>query len=140
MAACLAGVFTRDDALRLVALRGRLMQGVAPGAMLAVPLSEAALTPLLGDGLSLAAVNGPGLCVAAGPAAAVAALEQTLAGRGVTGQRLVTSHAFHSAMMAPILDRFEAAVAAVPKAAPRVPVVSNVTGTWLTAAEATSAG
>ena len=140
VAACLAGVFTRDDALRLVALRGRLMQALPAGAMLAVPLSEAEVTPLLSETVSLAAVNGPRLCVVAGPAAAIAAVETQLAARGVTGQRLVTSHAFHSAMMAPILDTFEAAVAAVPKAAPRVPVVSNVTGTWLTAAEATSAG
>src|SRR6185312_15915626 len=113
VAACLAGVFSLEDALALVAARGRLMQALPAGAMLAVPLSEAELAPLLGEAVSLAAINAPALCVASGPADAIDALEQRLAARGVTGRRLHTSHAFHSAMMDPVLDAFAAEVARV---------------------------
>jgi acyl transferase domain-containing protein/acyl carrier protein len=138
VAACLAGVFSLEDALTLVAARGRLMQALPAGAMLAVPLAEAELTPLLGEASSLAAINAPALCVASGPVDAIEALEQRLAARGVTGRRLHTSHAFHSAMMDPVLDAFAAEVAKVERHAPRLPFVSNVTGTWITADEATS--
>ncbi len=137
VAACLAGVLTLDDALALVAARGRLMQQVAPGAMLAVPLTEAAVQPLLVAGLDLAAVNGPSLCVLAGPEAAIVSLEQQLRTQGVDGRRLHTSHAFHSAMMDPILDKFAAQVAQVPLRPPQRPYVSNVTGRLMTAADAT---
>ncbi len=137
VAATLAGVFGLNDALALVAARGRLMQGVAPGSMLAVPLPEAELTPLLGGELSLAAVNAPALCVAAGPHTAVDALEATLKARGVETRRLQTSHAFHSRMMDPILPEFTALVAQVKRGAPVKPYLSNVTGTWVTAEQAT---
>ena len=137
VAACLAGVFSLEDALALVAARGRLMQALPPGAMLAVPLSEADVTPLLGAEVSLAAVNGPALCVASGPVEAIAALETHLAARGVTARRLETSHAFHSAMMDPVLEPFAAVVAKTDRRAPQIPFISNVTGTWITAAEAT---
>lgn len=137
VAATLAGVFSLDDALALVAARGRLMQGVAPGSMLAVPLTEAELTPMLGAELSLAAVNAPAMCVAAGPHAAVDALEATLKSRGVDARRLQTSHAFHSRMMDPILPEFTALVAKVKRNAPTKAYISNVTGTWVTAAQAT---
>ena len=139
VAACLAGVFTRDDALRLVAERGRLMQALPPGAMLAVGLPEAAVRAEIAAPVSLAAVNAPGLCVVSGPSEAIAALAATWAGRGVMVRRLETSHAFHSAMMAPAVAAFEAAVAAVPRQAPTRRFISNVTGTWITAAEATAA-
>ena len=137
VAACLAGVLTLDDALALVAARGRLMQQVAPGAMLAVPLPEAAVQSLLVAGLDLAAVNGPSLCVVAGPEAAIVSFEQQLRTQGVDGRRLHTSHAFHSAMMDPILDAFAAQVAQVPLRPPQRPYVSNVTGQLMTAADAT---
>ncbi|HYY41198.1 MAG TPA: type I polyketide synthase, partial [Pyrinomonadaceae bacterium] len=110
VAACLAGVFSLEDALRLVAARGRLMQQLPAGAMLAVPLGEEELTTLLTPQLSLAAVNAPGLCVAAGPSAAIAELEERLRGQGVAARRLHTSHAFHSAMMEPMLAAFTARV------------------------------
>jgi acyl transferase domain-containing protein/acyl carrier protein len=136
VAACLGGVFSLEDALALVAARGRLMQALPAGAMLAVPLSEQELTPLLGADLSLAAVNAPALCVASGPAAAIDGLEAALAARKVTARRLETSHAFHSSMMDPVLDAFAAEVARVERQPPQIPIVSNVTGTWMTAAEA----
>jgi acyl transferase domain-containing protein len=136
VAACLSGVFTADDALALVAARGALMQRVPRGRMLAVPLAEAEVLPLLDGALSLAAVNGVAQCVVAGPEAAVAALRGRLRASGVETRELRTSHAFHSAMMEPVLDAFRARVATVPAGAPGIPVVSNVTGRWLGAGEA----
>jgi acyl transferase domain-containing protein len=138
VAACLAGVMTRDDALDLVAERARLMQDCPRGAMLAVALSEHALGPLIGGSLDLAAVNGPDACVVAGPAHEIAALAARLRERDVPASPVPTSHAFHSALMQPALAPFAARVAGVPRQAPRIPFVSNVTGTWITDEEATS--
>ncbi|WP_415835051.1 type I polyketide synthase, partial [Corallococcus soli] len=137
VAACLAGVFTVTDAVTLVCERGRLMAGLPPGAMSAVPLAEDAVLPLLGRELSLAAVNAPGRCVVAGPLAAVESLERLLDARGLKARRLHTSHAFHSSMMDPILEPFTRAVRAVERKAPQVELYSNLTGQPLTAAEAT---
>ena len=140
VAACLAGVFSLPDALALVAARGRLMQELPGGAMLSVPLHAAEAERLLGAQLSLAAVNAPGRSVVSGPEEAVEALRQLLAAQGVTCRRLQTSHAFHSAMMEPILAPFVERVAALVLEPPRIPYVSNVTGTWITAAQATDPG
>jgi acyl transferase domain-containing protein/acyl carrier protein len=140
VAACLSGVFALEDALLLVAARGRLMQQLPPGAMLAVPLTEEALQPLLGAELAIAAINAPALCVVSGPATAIAALEQQLAAASVTCRRLRSAHAFHSAMIAPILDEFVACVSRVPLSPPQIPYLSNVTGRWITADEATDPG
>jgi acyl transferase domain-containing protein/SAM-dependent methyltransferase/acyl carrier protein len=137
VAACLAGVFDLESAVALVVQRGRLMQALPPGAMLAVPLGAEQAGELIGGTVALAVVNGPNQIVLSGPVAAIEAVQATLAARGVGAQRLETSHAFHSAMMEPILGDFAAAVAAARPQAPRLPVVSNLTGTWLTAAEAT---
>ncbi len=137
VAACLAGVFSLEDALALVAARGRLVDELPAGAMLAVPLSEEEVEPLLGGGLALAAVNEPGRSVVAGPPEAVAALERDLEGKGVTTRRLVTSHAFHSPLMEPALAPFAERVRAVRLSPPGIPFVSNVTGTWIRPEEAT---
>lgn len=137
VAACLAGVFSLEDALRIVATRGRLIQGLPQGAMLAVPLPERDVLPLLGEELSLAAVNGLSQCVVAGPAGAVAALEARLTEQKHICRRLQTSHAFHSAMMEPILEELRSVVAGVERSAPRLRYLSNVTGTWITAEQAT---
>ena len=137
VAACLAGVFSLQDAVKLVAARGRLMQSLPAGAMMAVPLPESEVQPLLGSALSLAVVNTPSSCVVSGPGAAIADLEHRLNERGVEGRRLVVSHAFHSAMTEPILKSFTASVAGVSLQPPRFPYVSNVTGTWVTAEQAT---
>ncbi|MGX7825164.1 SDR family NAD(P)-dependent oxidoreductase [Actinokineospora sp. 24-640] len=134
-AATVAGVFTLPDALRVVAARGRLMQSLPAGSMLAVQLDESDVE--LPDGVSVATVNGPGTCVVAGEGAAVAEYAAALAERGVKAKALRTSHAFHSAMMDPILAEFTALMASVPLAAPQLPVLSNVTGDWLTEAQAT---
>ncbi|HSF38970.1 MAG TPA: condensation domain-containing protein [Thermoanaerobaculia bacterium] len=139
VAACLAGVFSLEDALAVVAARARLVDALPAGVLLAVPLPEEELAPLL-DGepeLSLSAANGPGLSVAGGPAEAVARLEQGLAGRGVSCRRLRTRHAFHSRMMEPAVGELERLLAGIRLAPPRIPFVSNATGTWITDAEAT---
>lgn len=137
VAACLAGVMSLDDALGLVAARGRMMQSLPPGSMLAVPMSEEQVTPLLGEELSLAATNAGNRLVVSGPDPAIDALAERLRGERVMATKLHTSHAFHSLMMEPILEPFVAEVAKVELAAPRTPYVSNVTGTWITADEAT---
>jgi acyl transferase domain-containing protein len=138
VAGCLAGIFTLEDALRLVVARGRAMQAMAEGAMLAVPLAAQDLEGELPPEISLAAINAPLLSVLSGPTAAVAACERALLARGVACRRLQTSHAFHSAMMDPALEEFRAAVAATPRQPPAQRIVSNVTGDWLSADEAVS--
>ena len=130
-AACLAGVFTIEDAIRLVAARGRLMQQMAPGSMLAVPLPEEELRKLLaGKSLSLAAVNGPSNCVVSGTTKAIEEFEWELSDRVIAGRRLETSHAFHSAMMEPIVESFIEEVRRVTLKLPSIPLISNVTGRW----------
>ena len=140
VAACLAGVFSLKDALALVAARGRLMQSVAPGGMLVVPLPEGEVTPLLSKDLSLAAVNSPGFCVVSGPNGAIDRLERELSAKQLACRRLQTSHAFHSAMMDPILDAFGAECRKVRFRSPNLRYISNLTGTWITDEQATSAG
>ncbi|MEU8196214.1 amino acid adenylation domain-containing protein [Microbispora amethystogenes] len=138
VAACLAGVMSLENALALIAARGRLMQEAVSGAMLAVPLPESETTELLGADLALAAVNGPLECVVSGPVGAVEDLEARLAAQGVTSTRLRTSHAFHSPLMDRAAEAFAAEVSRVRLAAPDIPFVSNVTGTWITDEEATN--
>ncbi|KYF70741.1 SDR family NAD(P)-dependent oxidoreductase [Sorangium cellulosum] len=136
VAACLAGCLSLDDALSLVAARGRLMEATPDGAMLAVSASEAEIAGWLGEEVALAAVNGPRRCVLSGSAAAIERIEQELAGRGIEARRLRTARAFHSRLMDGAVAGFREAVGRVALRAPRIPWVSNVTGTWITAAEA----
>lgn len=136
-AACIAGVIALEDALAFVALRGRLMQDVPSGGMLSVRLPEADLQPRLPSELSLAAVNSPALCVVAGPLEALATFESQLNAAGIACRRLVTSHAFHSAMMDSLIAPLAAAASKIKLNAPEIPYVSGVTGTWITAADAT---
>ena len=137
-AACLAGVFAVDDALTLVVARGRLMQALPEGAMLAVPLPEEKVQSLLEGDLALAVINGPSQCVVSGEARAVDALERRLAREQVEYRRLHTSHAFHSPMMQPIVETFTERVAQATLNPPQMPFVSNVTGSWITPEQATS--
>ncbi|MBF0627814.1 MAG: SDR family NAD(P)-dependent oxidoreductase [Magnetococcales bacterium] len=141
VAACLAGVFTLEEALKITALRGRLMQSMPAGAMVAVVLPEEPFRALLTrHDLALAAHNGPQHWVAAGTFAAIAALEAELTEREIPWQRLATSHAFHSALMAPILAPFEAALRHCRLQPPSLPFLSNLTGHWITPQQATDPG
>lgn len=138
-AACIAEVFSLEDALRLVSARGRLMQQQPGGAMTAVLLSEEEILPLLKcvDGLSIAAINGISTCVVSGPIAAMEKLEAILSGKEAAFRRLHISHASHSEMMDPILDDFQRVVRTANLNSPRIPYVSNLTGTWIKSVEAT---
>jgi len=137
VAATLAGVFRLEDALALVAARGRLIGALPPGAMLAVRLSEEQLKEIARPGVSLAAVNGPSVCVLSGAREVLDALRRELQDKEVACRRLETSHAFHSEMMEPILEPFEKLVRRVELRPPSIPFVSSVTGTWIRASEAT---
>ncbi len=99
VAATLAGVLSLEEGLKLIAARAHMIQKLPGGAMLAVPLSKAEISPLLNDKISLSAVNGKSMCVVAGETHVVEALEQQLTQRGLACRRLETSHAFHSQMM-----------------------------------------
>jgi acyl transferase domain-containing protein len=138
VAACLAGVVSLEDALALVALRGQLLEKLPSGAMLSVALSEEELAPLLDDALSLAAINGPSLCVASGPTDAIEGLERRLAHEAVQCRRLALATAAHSGLVEPVLSEFAAFVERLELHAPRIPYVSNITGTWITPEEAAS--
>lgn len=137
VAACVAGVFSLEDGLALIAARGRLMQEVPGGSMLAVALPEEQIGPFLGTELSLAAVNGPSSCVVSGHPDAVTELENRLQSAEVGCRILRTSHAFHSSMMDGAAAAFTEEVRRVRLRAPKIPYVSNVTGTWVQPAEAT---
>ncbi|MET7575711.1 acyltransferase domain-containing protein, partial [Streptomyces sp. NPDC005492] len=128
-AAYVAGVFSLPDACRLVAARARLMQGLpVGGAMVAVAAPEEEVRPYLPEGVSVAAVNAPGSVVVSGEEAAVVKVGEHFKSQGVKTTRLRVSHAFHSALMEPMLEDFTAAIADVSFAEPRIPVVSNLTG------------
>jgi phthiocerol/phenolphthiocerol synthesis type-I polyketide synthase E len=142
VAACLAGVFSLADALALVVLRGRLFEQLPAGAMLSVPLAEAEVRRRIdGDGgLSLAAVNGPAQCVVAGAGDALERLAAALAGEEIESRRIQIDVAAHSHLVEPVLGQFRAFVERLELRPPGIPLLSNVTGTWMTAAEACDPG
>lgn len=137
VAACHAGVFSLEDGLRLLAARGRLMGELPGGGMLSVRLSESDLLARLPETLDLAAVNGPSLCVVAGPREELETFRAALEADGVVAQALHTSHAFHSRMMDPVIAKFAAEFAGIELKGPNIPILSTVTGEWLTAKETT---
>lgn len=136
VAACLSGVLTLEEGLALMAARGRLVQALPGGSMLAVPLAEDELGELVGGGLTLAAVNAPRLSVVSGPDDEIDALRGRLEERGVSTRRLHTSHAFHSAMMEPAAAALRRELDAIDLRRPTIPFVSNLTGTWIQPEEA----
>ena len=136
VAACLAGVFSLADALMLLAVRGRLMQSLPGGDMMAVTLPESELKPLLSEQLAVAAVNAPNSCVVSGPHEAVESFAAELAERDIACRELHTSHAFHSAMVDPVLEEFTDAFRNIELQAPQLPFISSVSGTWITPEQA----
>jgi len=139
VAACLAGVFSLEDALALVASRGHLMQSLPAGSMMAVPVGDKDIDKYISNDISLAVVNGPRSCVVAGSTPHIDELSQRLRDDDIEGRLLRTSHAFHSAMMDPIVDAFVEKARSVAMHEPRIPYVSNLTGTWITPQQATDA-
>ncbi len=138
-AAALAEVFTFEQGVGLVHLRGTLFDSVPAGGMLSVPMPREQLEPLLaGDPhLDLACINSPGLCVVSGPKQPLAAFQAELAKRDVQAQRINIDIAAHSRMLEAILEPFRAYLKSLPLRAPKLPFISNRSGTWITPAEAT---
>ncbi len=127
-AATVAGVFTLEQAARLVVLRGRLMASAPRGVMLSVRTDATAVQDVLHDGTELAARNAPGLCVLAGPETAIIATEASLANRGIKTERLRTSHAFHSTSMRQAAEGLRAAMQGLQLAPPQHPIFSTALG------------
>ena len=143
-AACLAGVLSLKDALFIVTLRGKLFETLPEGGMISVPMTEADLQPYLSDGssitegLSIAVINNPELCVVSGEVAAIEKLETVLAEQEVEVRRVRINVAAHSPMLEPILDEFGRELAKIQFNSPTMPFISNVTGTWIKPEEATN--
>lgn len=138
VAAHLAGVFSLKDALYLITKRGSLVNNLPGGSMLSVRLPETDVTPLLMQGLSIAAVNSDTLCVVSGEDKIINDFSKVLKGKQVAHKLLQTSHAFHSDMMTPVIDEFKRIVESVDLNTPNTPIISTVTGKELTDKEATS--
>ena len=138
VAATIAGVFDLPDVLRIVAARGRLMQGMPGGSMLSVRAAAADVEKLLVAGVQMAAVNSPSLCVVAGPVDAVAAIQKVFEARGWACRELLTSHAFHSEMMDPMLEPLRREFDNVTLRPPTLALMSTVTGATMTQEQACS--
>jgi phthiocerol/phenolphthiocerol synthesis type-I polyketide synthase E len=137
-AACVAGIFSLDDAIELVASRARAMALMPPGAMMAIRLAEGEVRELIDPSLSLAAVNGPSQCVVAGPVDKIEELSAGLALRGIECRRLAMSRAYHSPAAAPVARVVLEAASRMTLNAPKLPYVSSVTGRWVSADEIAS--
>jgi acyl transferase domain-containing protein/thioesterase domain-containing protein len=138
-AACLSGVMSLEDALKLVLMRGRLFEVVRPGSMLSVPLSEADLRALMPAGIDIAAANAAELSVASGPSEAITKLRRILAAREIDSTPIHINVAAHSSMLDPVLGQFRDLCRTIPFKRPEIAFVSNVTGTWITPEQAMSA-
>ncbi len=135
VAAVIAETFSLEDALSLLSVRARLMQNLPPGSMLSVRLSVDKVEPILPDGISIAAVNSQALCVISGQTDNLQALKLELDAKGVANKFLHTSHAFHSAMMDPMLSEFATVARQIPFQPPKIPWLSTCTGQWMTPAD-----
>ncbi|HEU0051972.1 MAG TPA: type I polyketide synthase, partial [Longimicrobium sp.] len=136
-AACVAGVFSLEDALELVSARARMIGALPAGAMLAVPLSAEEVAPFLGDGAVVATINAPAMCAVAGTEEAVEGVRARLEGAGHVARKLAATHAFHSPLMEPLVEPVAALVGRMRLRAPSIPMLSNVTGTWIAPEQAT---
>ncbi|NES19590.1 MAG: acyltransferase domain-containing protein [Symploca sp. SIO3E6] len=138
VAACWSGVFSLEDALSLLAMRGQLIQQLPPGAMLSVPLRAEQLYELLPPSISVASINEPSRCVVSGPITAIETLKQQLQSQQIESRSLHVSHAFHSEMVEPILETFCNQVKKHSLDKPKIPYISNLSGTWITVEQATN--
>ncbi|HEX7139683.1 MAG TPA: type I polyketide synthase, partial [Vicinamibacterales bacterium] len=130
VAATLAGVMTLDDALRLIARRGQLISALPRGSMLSVMAPAESLEPFTSAEVSIAAINAPGYAVLSGPDAMIDRVEELLVCESIPSRRLHTSHAFHSAMMEPMLAKFEQLVGGIDLSPPTIPFAATLTGEW----------
>ena len=137
VAATVSGVFDLDSAIKVVSMRARLMHAAPPGAMVAVASSPDDIAEHMSDDVDLAAINEFGSCVVAGPEPAIRELTNRLAAEGIVARRVRTSHAFHSQAMDTVIAPFTEYLSTLTLNAPRIPMLSNVTGTWMTDEEAT---
>jgi acyl transferase domain-containing protein/thioesterase domain-containing protein len=137
VAAALSGVISARDGMAMVSLRGRLFETLPAGGMLSVALSEADARAYLGSELSFAAINGPGLCVLSGPVGAIERAEKELAAKEIECTRIHISVAAHSQMLIPILEEFGRFCRTIKLSPPTIPLMSNLTGAWLTPEDAT---
>jgi len=135
-AAHISGVIDLESGLRIVHARGVLFEKTGAGAMLGVPLSEAELTSLLPAELSIAAINGPQLCVVSGASGAISTFRETLAAQEIEAQTIPITVAAHSPMLDPILPEFRAILRSITFQTPRIPFASNLTGDWVGAEQA----
>jgi amino acid adenylation domain-containing protein len=138
VAAHLAGIFSLEDALHLITMRGKLVSELPGGSMLSVRSTIEEVKNIIPETLSIAAINSDRLIVISGPDSDIENFAKALDKENIANKLLLTSHAFHSTMMNPVLDVFQEEVKKVTLNVPRLPIVSTVTGTWLTDAEATS--
>ncbi len=138
-AACISGVFSLEDAIKLVLMRGRLFEVVPPGRMLSVPLSEKELRALMPADLDIAAANAPELSVASGSSGAIAKLQSILAAQEIESTPIHINVAAHSSMLDPVLSQFRDLCRTIRLRPPGIPFVSNVTGTWISTDQAMSA-
>jgi phthiocerol/phenolphthiocerol synthesis type-I polyketide synthase E len=137
VAATVAGVFELEVGIKIVSMRARLMRSAPEGAMVAVAAKPDEIADHLTDDVDLAAINETGSCVVAGSEPAIGELTDRLAAAGVVARRVRTSHGFHSRSMDSVLAPFTEYLSTLPLQAPRIPMLSNVTGTWMTDEEAT---
>ena len=138
VAATVAGVFDLPTAIKAVSMRARLMHASPRGVMVAVALSPDAIAEYLSPDVDLAAVNDPDSCVVAGSDENIRTFQDRLAEQGIVARRVRTSHAFHSRLMDPVIPEFKGFLSRLTLREPQIPLLSNITGTWMSANEATN--
>jgi phthiocerol/phenolphthiocerol synthesis type-I polyketide synthase E len=138
VAATVAGVFDLPTAAKAVSVRARLMHAAARGVMIAVALSPDAIAEYLSPDVDIATINDPGSCVVAGSEENIHKFSERLAQEGIVARRVRTSHAFHSRLMDPVIPEFKGFLSGLILREPQIPLLSNITGTWMSANEATN--